>query len=69
MEALALQPPLHVGHGDDDGVDFLHADELPRSASRFVHASESSSASIAAISSAEPCTLGPVNHLRAETSQ
>ena len=67
MEALALQPPLHVGHGDDDGVDLLHADEFAQRLE--VHASESSSASIAAISSALPCTFGPVNQLRAETSQ
>ena len=67
MEALALQSPLHIGDGDDDGVDVIHPDCF---AQRFhVHASESSSASIAAISSADPCTFGPVNHLRAENSQ
>ena len=28
VEPLALQPALHVGHGDDDGVDLLLADRL-----------------------------------------
>jgi hypothetical protein len=28
VKALALQPALHVCHGDDDGVDLLHADRV-----------------------------------------
>ena len=43
-------------------------DRLPELLQGKHQASDSSSDSMAASSSAEPCTLGPVNHLRAETS-
>ena len=79
-QPLALEPALHVGQREDDGVDLAGRDELaqlvqgqhPRTSHACVlvgHAQADSSCSMAASSSGVPWTRGPVNHLRADTSQ
>ena len=80
--ALAREPALHVGHGEHDGVDGAGGDlagelgeveaagQPPRPARRLPRAhTAASSRSMAASSSAVPCTFGPVNHFRAEANQ
>ena len=75
-----MQPSLHVGEGEHDGVDLALADRdaqllqaqqaAPVTASAmFQRHQTDSSRSIAASSSGVPWTLGPVNHFLAETSQ
>ncbi len=76
-QPLAGQPSLHVGKGEQHRVDRLRLDRDPQFLQRQEAAPLStvrahqvdSSSSIAASSAAVPCTFGPVNQLRADTSQ
>ena len=76
-QPLALQAALHVGEGEHDGVDLARTDRGPQflegqqaapPAGLGWHQTESS-LSIAASSSAEPWTFGPLNQFFAETAQ